>query len=63
MLLLAAFFWSFNGLLIKLVNQGGQGPDGLTIAFYRSLFAGLFLLPLAWGKFHTLGIANSEFRI
>ena len=52
--MLAAVFWSANGLAIKLVNQGGQGPDGVTIAFYRSLFAGLFLLPLAWGKFHTL---------
>ena len=42
---MAAVCWSFNGLLIKLINDSGQGPGGVAIAFYRSLFAGLFLLP------------------
>ena len=55
LLLGASVLWSLNGALIKLIYQQGQGPDGVTIAFYRSLFAGLFLLPLARGKWHTLG--------
>ncbi len=54
LLLAAAVLWSFSGALIKLIFDSGQGPGGVTIAFYRSLFAGLFLLPLARGKFHTL---------
>jgi drug/metabolite transporter (DMT)-like permease len=56
LLLAAACLWSLNGALIKLIHQGGEGPHAVTIAFYRSLFAGLFLLPLARGKFHTLFI-------
>lgn len=51
---LAAVFWSLNGALIKVINAKGQGPDGLTIAFYRSLVAGLFLFPLARGKWRSL---------
>jgi len=51
---LAALFWSLNGALIKIVCDGGRGPDGVTIAFYRSLFAGLFLLPVARGKWRSL---------
>lgn len=54
-LLLASLFWSLNGALIKLIHEGGRGPDPVAIAFYRSLFAGLFLLPLARGKWRTLG--------
>jgi len=54
LLFAAAVLWSLNGALIKLINEGGRGPHGVTIAFYRSLFAGLFLLPLARGKLHTL---------
>ncbi len=54
LLLIAATLWSLNGALIKLTYDEGRGPDGVTIAFYRSLFAGLFLLPFAWGRFHTL---------
>lgn len=46
-LLLAAILWSLNGAFIKIINKGGQGPDGLAIAFYRSIFGGLFLLPFA----------------
>ncbi len=55
LLLGAGVLWSLNGALIKLIFRSGAGPDGLIIAFYRSLFAGLFLVPLARGKFHTLG--------
>ncbi len=54
LLLATAALWSLNGALIKLTYEGGKGPHAVTIAFYRSLFAGLFLLPLARGKFHTL---------
>ncbi len=54
LLLLAALLWSLNGALIKLINAEGAGPNAVTIAFSRSLVAGLFLLPLARGKLHTL---------
>ncbi len=54
LLFAASVLWSLSGALIKLTFEGGHGPGGVTIAFYRSLFAGLFLLPLARGKFHTL---------
>ena len=54
LLLVAAVLWSLNGALIKLTFKGGEGPHPVIIAFYRSLFAGLFLLPLIRGKLHTL---------
>lgn len=53
MVVVASLFWSLNGALIKLVNQDGQGPSGIAIAFYRSLVAGLFLLPVAWRRCRT----------
>jgi drug/metabolite transporter (DMT)-like permease len=56
LLLAAGLFWSLNGALIKLINDGGRGPGGVTIALYRSLFAGLFLVPMARGRFHTLRV-------
>ncbi len=56
----AAVLWSLNGALIKLVNDGGQGPSGISIAFYRSLFAGLFLLPIARGKWRTLSANTND---
>jgi drug/metabolite transporter (DMT)-like permease len=60
---LAALFWSLNGALIKIVNQDGQGPGGVAIAFYRSLVAGLFLLPFARGRWRTLrGAQDSRFK-
>ncbi|MEK6676029.1 MAG: DMT family transporter [Planctomycetota bacterium] len=60
-LILAAVLWSLNGALINLVYEDGHGPHGVTIAFYRSLFAGLFLWPLAHGKFKTLrGVGPDE---
>lgn len=43
LVLAAAVLWSLNGALIKLLDAGGAEPNA--IAFYRSLFAGLFLLP------------------
>ena len=54
LLLAAAVLWSLNGALIKLIYKDGQGPPAVVIAFYRSLFAGWFLVPFAWGKLHTL---------
>ena len=56
----AAVLWSLNGALIKLVYDEGRGPHGVIIAFYRSLFAGLVLLPLAWGKLHTLRSSSGQ---
>ncbi len=48
----AAALWSLNGALIKLMDR--EHASGVAIAFYRSLIAGLFLLPLARGRFSTL---------
>ncbi len=59
----AALLWSLNGALIKLVYDDGRGPNGVTIAFYRSLVAGLFLLPLAWGKYHALTRDNLPTKV
>jgi drug/metabolite transporter (DMT)-like permease len=58
-ILLAALLWSLNGALIKLINRDGAGPSGVTIAFYRSLVGGLFLLPMARGRFATLLVARA----
>lgn len=49
---LASVLWSLNGALIKMLNQFGL--HGITITCWRSLFAGLFLVPLAWQGFATL---------
>ena len=49
----ASVLWSLSGALIKLAHR--EGADGVTIAFYRSFFAGLVLIPLARRKLHTLG--------
>ena len=54
LLFAAAILWSLNGALIKLIDDRGRGPHAVTIAFYRSLVAGLLLLPVARGKIHTL---------
>ena len=54
LLFVAAVLWSLNGALIKLTHDDGRGPHAVTIAFYRSLFAGIVLIPLVRGKFHTL---------
>jgi len=50
LLVASGLFWSLNGALIKLVYEDGAGPHGVTIAFYRSLFAGLFIVPLAFRR-------------
>ncbi len=46
LILLACFFWSFSGALIKMINQSPDHPNGITIAFYRSVFASFFLYGL-----------------
>lgn len=53
--IVAAGLWSLNGALVKLIYQNGDGPHRVTIAFYRSLFAGICRVPLARGRFRTLG--------
>jgi len=61
LLLAAALFWSLNGVLIKTIS--GTGAPPVVIAFYRSLFAGLILLPLGSRGLHTvvrLGKARSR---
>lgn len=50
----AAVLWSLNGALIKLIHADGAGPSALAIAFYRSLIAGVVLLPLGRGRYATL---------
>lgn len=55
MVALAALFWSLNGVLIKTIGQDTSAPDGVAIACYRSIFAGLCLLPLSRGRWGTLG--------
>lgn len=62
LLLAAAILWSLGGALIKLINDQGRGPHAVTIAFYRSLFAGMLLVPLARRKFHTLCKAGNAAR-
>jgi len=53
LLVAASTLWSLNGALIKLVNR--EGPSGVTIAFYRSAFAGVLLIPLGWKGRFSLG--------
>jgi len=60
LLAVAGVLWSLNGALIKLTFDEGRGPSGLVIAFYRSLFAGLFLLPLARGNWSSLCRVRGE---
>ncbi len=57
---LAAVLWSLNGALIKTLSQFGL--HGVTITCWRSLFAGLFLLPFAWRGFSTLRSKDREGR-
>lgn len=45
LLIAAALGWSLNGVIIKSVVMGA-----LTIAFYRSAVAAVFLLPVAWRR-------------
>jgi len=48
LLLAAAALWSTNGVLIKLLHDGGM--HGAAVACYRSLVAALFLAPFAWRR-------------
>jgi drug/metabolite transporter (DMT)-like permease len=50
----AGALWSLNGALINLIYAKGEGPHGVTIACYRSLVAGIFLLPLGVRGLATL---------
>ena len=50
LLLFAALLWSLGGV----VTKGMRPLDGVTIAFYRSLFAGLALLPFSPPRRWTL---------
>jgi drug/metabolite transporter (DMT)-like permease len=62
---LASMLWSLNGALIKIISNQGQGPNGISIAFYRSLVAGLFLLPLTrnkWTRQSASGQTSSLLR-
>ncbi|HMQ16586.1 MAG TPA: EamA family transporter [Phycisphaerae bacterium] len=61
--LAAAALWSLNGPLIKLLNQAGDGVDGLAIAFYRSLFGGLIFVPLALRRLGTLRDAGWKWPV
>lgn len=54
LLVVAALLWSLNGAFIKFINASGGGPSGLAIAFYRSLFAGVFLLPFGWSRLGSI---------
>ena len=60
LVLAAGVLWSLNGALIKLLHQSGAGVGSVTIAMGRSLFGGLFLLPLASGRFRTLTVRKRE---
>lgn len=62
-LVLTAALWSLNGPLIKLLNAGGQGVDGLVIACYRSLLGGLLFLPAALRGWRTIHNAPLAWRI
>lgn len=60
-IVLAAVLWSLSGAFVRVLKNdtplrpGPEPVDGLTIAFYRALFAGLVLLP-------TLRRADLSFR-
>jgi len=54
LLLTAAGLWSLNGLLIKVLFASGHGVGGLSIAAWRSVFAGIALAPLAVRRWHPI---------
>lgn len=43
-----AGLWSISGVLIKVLYAQGTGIPAVSIAGYRSVIAGLVLLPMAW---------------
>ena len=66
MLIACATLWSLNGPLIKLLaaqHGGSLGMDGAAIAFYRSLFGGLIMLPLGLRHVRTLRVARVGWSI
>ena len=52
-LVLTAVLWSWNGPLVKLLNENGAGVPAITIAFYRSFFGGLLIAPWAIRPWRT----------
>ena len=62
LLALAALLWSLNGVLIKTLTKEESAPGGVTIACFRSIVAGLFLWPLARGKWGTLASRSASGR-
>lgn len=62
LLALAALLWSLNGVLIKTLTTDASAPGGVTIACFRSIVAGLCLLPLARGKWGTLASRSASGR-
>jgi drug/metabolite transporter, DME family len=60
LIVLASLLWSLNGALIKIVTNQGRGAGGVSIAFYRSLFAGLFLLPVTLGKWRSSAVNGTS---
>ncbi len=57
-LFLAGLLWSLNGALIKILINLDNPPGAPEIAFYRSLFAGIFLFPIAYRRVATLRTEN-----
>ena len=51
-LLLAAVLWSLNGIFVRSLRESDLG--GWDIAGFRSLFACLFLTPLAWRRWKPI---------
>lgn len=51
-LLLAAVLWSLNGLFVRSLRSSDM--EGWGIAGFRSLFACLFLAPLAWRRWKPI---------
>jgi drug/metabolite transporter (DMT)-like permease len=62
LLALSALMWSLNGVLIKTLTKDDSAPGGVTIACFRSLVAGLCLLPLTRGKWGTLAGRSASGR-
>jgi DME family drug/metabolite transporter len=52
-LIACAVLWSLGGGLIKLLDEAGV--PAVTSACYRSLFAGILFVPIAWPHRRTLG--------
>ena len=62
-LVLTAVLWSWNGLLVKLLNENGAGVPAVTIAFYRSFLGGLLIAPWAIRPWRTRLEAPLSLRV